>query len=276
MWFPVDFGFEPFVRYVAKTTYIINKTVVARDCRIIYILSGEGTVETGDVSYTLSKDTLIYCPYGLPYKFKPYNEMLFYTVNFDFNSENENLGVMTPDFVSKFKPESCLKSIPESCNRFFNRIVCIQNALWAKEYFNTIYEETLSKYEGYSKIQSSCLRNVLIKLYRKQNTTDGLSPVIEKIKDTVKENPVINNIQLADLLGYHPYYLNELFKDKEGITLHQYIIHNRLSKAYELITSSNLSISEIAQKCGFCTQSYFSAAFKKQFGTSPLVLRKQI
>lgn len=272
----MDFNFEPYVRYMAKTTYLLNETVVSRDCRIIYILSGEGEIETSDCIYKLTKDTLLYYPYGLSYKFSSQSGMLFYTLNFDFNRENVNVGVMTPDLIAKFNRELCLKSIPVECGDFYNRIICIPNAMWAKEYLNIIYEEALNKYEAYSMIQGSCLRNILIKLYRNQNTNGNLSPVIQTIKEKVRDNPALNNKQLADLLGYHPYYLNDIFKNTEGVTLHQYIIHNRLSKAYDLITSSVLSISEITQLCGFCSQSYFSVAFKKQFGISPLSLRKQI
>lgn len=272
----MNFSFEPYVRYMAKTAYLLNETVVSRDCRIIYILSGEGTIETSECTYPLTKDTLLYYPYGLPYKFSSAKGMLFYTLNFDFNCDNMHIEVMTPDYVSKFNSDSCIKSIPENCGNFYKKIECIHNAMFVKEYLDIIYDEALNKYEGYSQIQSSCLRSILIKLFRNQNVNGSLSPVIMEIKDAVKDNPALNNKQLAESLGYHPYYLNEIFKDKEGITLHQYIIHKRLSKAYELITSTSLSIAEITTQCGFCSQSYFSVAFKKQFGISPLTLRKQI
>ena len=43
----------------------------------------------------------------------------------------------------------------------------------------------------------------------------------------------------------------------------------QLNRAAELLKSGKYSISEIAVKCGFSTQSHFSVVFKKQFGVTP-------
>lgn len=267
---------EPFVRYISKTSYYINDFVIARDCRIIYIISGSGIFECKNIRYSLSPGTLLYYPYGVEYKFSSDNEMLLYTINFDFDCLNTHLHVMTPSFVSEHKNDSEIKSIPENLNDHFNDVIYIQNAMKTKDLLDSIYVESLENNDAYCEIQSSLLRCIIIYIYRNQFLIPEVSPLVSSIKHLINDHPEVNNNFVAKQLGYHPYYLNEIFKKHEGITLHQYIIGQRLSKAYELITSSRLPISEIASVCGFCSQSYFTTSFTSRFNITPTLLRKQI
>ncbi|GJM80120.1 hypothetical protein HMSSN139_26160 [Paenibacillus sp. HMSSN-139] len=49
----------------------------------------------------------------------------------------------------------------------------------------------------------------------------------------------------------------------------------RLSKACELLKQPSLLIKEVAEQAGFPDIYYFSKAFKKKYGVSPLTFRKQ-
>ena len=86
----------------------------------------------------------------------------------------------------------------------------------------------------------------------------------------------INIKELAAVLNYHPFYLNEIFKKNEGITLHKYLIQQRLIKAYELISTTQMPLIDIADICGFSSQSHFSSVFKNTYRITPGKLRRQI
>ena len=47
-----------------------------------------------------------------------------------------------------------------------------------------------------------------------------------------------------------------------------------MKKAAELLTSTRLSVAEIAELVGYMNQSKFASVFKKQFGLSPLEYRR--
>lgn len=54
-----------------------------------------------------------------------------------------------------------------------------------------------------------------------------------------------------------------------GISLNQYIRHVRLTEAKKLMATNQFTISEIVFKVGFNNASYFTRAFKKEFGVLP-------
>lgn len=274
----MNFNVDPFVRFSAKSTYLINgKYVVARDCRIIYVISGFGSFESGEKNYLLAPNTLIFYPYDVPYRITSDKEngMLFYTVNFDFTQDYSNITTMVPKTVQNHRSDSVLRSMDEETGKTFSQVIYLPDALWAENNIRIIYNEGLQKSPGYAQVQSSHMKTVLINIYRKVISTAQNNTVCQQIKDWILKESTLNNEKLAGLMNYHPIYLNEVFKKNEGITLHQFIMQQRLIKAYELITTTQLSLNEIALTCGFSSQSHFSSVFKSAYHVSPGRLRQQ-
>ena len=60
------------------------------------------------------------------------------------------------------------------------------------------------------------------------------------------------------------------FKRFMNCSIMQYLFQIRLSKAKELLSSTNKSMEEVACECGFSSANYFSLVFKKEIGLSPL------
>ena len=67
----------------------------------------------------------------------------------------------------------------------------------------------------------------------------------------------------------------KMFKHEVGISPYAYFLSLRLSNAAELLSTSTLSISEIAKEVGFEDPLYFSRVFKKAYHDSPSVYRKK-
>lgn len=68
--------------------------------------------------------------------------------------------------------------------------------------------------------------------------------------------------------------LCRVVKKRTGKTPQQYIKDIRMTYAYELILSTDVSYEEISLLVGYSSFSYFSTSFKQQFGISPSSLRK--
>ena len=68
--------------------------------------------------------------------------------------------------------------------------------------------------------------------------------------------------------------LMKCFRRDCGVTVNEYIVSRRIDIAKELLQYSELPVSEIASKCGFSDQLYFSRVFSSRVGVPPTVFRK--
>lgn len=66
----------------------------------------------------------------------------------------------------------------------------------------------------------------------------------------------------------------QIFKKYLNRTPNDYLNSFRLEKGMELLKSTNMTITEIADACGFTSASYFTEMFTKQKGCPPKVYRK--
>ena len=71
-----------------------------------------------------------------------------------------------------------------------------------------------------------------------------------------------------------PNYLNQLFRDKFGVSPKQYLTRLKLDKAKNLLSSTDLPVVMIAASLGFPDQLSFSRAFKGKVGMPPTAYRK--
>lgn len=78
---------------------------------------------------------------------------------------------------------------------------------------------------------------------------------------------------LADLSGVSVRQLERLFAQHLGTTMVKYYRIVRLNHARELLRTTGLSVGNIALASGFSSLSYFSRAFKAQFGDAPTARR---
>jgi transcriptional regulator, AraC family len=79
--------------------------------------------------------------------------------------------------------------------------------------------------------------------------------------------------QLAGSVFLAESQFHQLFKQQVGTTPHQYVLDKRFALAKQLIKDSDLTMSHIADSCGFSSQSGFTNAFSRYFGMSPAKFR---
>lgn len=74
---------------------------------------------------------------------------------------------------------------------------------------------------------------------------------------------------LAKVADLSPFHFSRVFKLTTGETPYHFVCSRRLARAQRLLTDSQMELAELALSCGFASQSHFTAAFSKAFGTSP-------
>jgi AraC-like DNA-binding protein len=73
-----------------------------------------------------------------------------------------------------------------------------------------------------------------------------------------------------------PFHFIRIFKEKTGMSPHQYLLNARIEKAQELLSKGRYSVSETAVLCGFVGISHFSSTFKQITGSSPSDFKKRL
>lgn len=72
-----------------------------------------------------------------------------------------------------------------------------------------------------------------------------------------------------------PYYLSRLFRRVTGQSIVDYINGRRIEAAQRLLTTTDLSISDVAEQTGFASAAHFRRVFHEMTGTRPLQYRKE-
>ncbi len=111
---------------------------------------------------------------------------------------------------------------------------------------------------------------------RSQPMVSGLSsPRLNQIINYVQDylDQEIRLANLAQIVGLSEYYLCRSFKQSMGISLHQYVIQQRVERAKFLLKRKDLTIAAVAQECGFSSHSHLTKHFKRILGVSPKALR---
>ncbi len=75
--------------------------------------------------------------------------------------------------------------------------------------------------------------------------------------------------KMAYMVEMSPSKFKNYFKKYTGYSPHQYILTVRLTKAFELLSTGEFSISQVAYKVGFHHPASFSRFFKQKFYCSP-------
>jgi YesN/AraC family two-component response regulator len=81
---------------------------------------------------------------------------------------------------------------------------------------------------------------------------------------------------VASYIGLNRNYFCSVIKERLGISLQEYLIKFRVTKACELMKNRNLSIGDIARSVGYNDPLGFSKIFKKIKGCSPKKFRETI
>ena len=100
--------------------------------------------------------------------------------------------------------------------------------------------------------------------------------IIAKVKKYVAENPGedLSLDAIAAKVFISPRYFSKVFKDYTGVNFVNYVQEARFSAAKELLKNTNLGVEEIAMKVGFSSSNYFIKKFRKAYGVTPKVYRK--
>ena len=91
----------------------------------------------------------------------------------------------------------------------------------------------------------------------------------DNLNEKISVESICNNFRIPRHLLY------DMFESETGDSVQEYIIKKRIRKAQKLLTTTKLSVSQIATQVGYPEYNYFFRIFKERVGATPLHYRKQ-
>lgn len=86
-------------------------------------------------------------------------------------------------------------------------------------------------------------------------------------------NPDLKMSEVAKQFNISPSYFSTIFQQELGETFRDSLARRRITRAKELLRSTNLKIAEVAFRCGYKDSHYFSYVFMKKTGFTPSQFR---
>lgn len=149
--------------------------------------------------------------------------------------------------------------------------------------FTAILAEAEQKTPGYEPICQNLMELFCLYLNRytqsaseivsSRNTSRECSRIKRYIDSNYQEDLTLSS--LANMAHLNKYYFVHAFTKFYGQSPMSYLTQRRIQVSRDLLSSSDFSISEIAQLSGFSSSSYFSQCFRRICGMTAGAYRKQ-
>lgn len=232
---------------------------------LYYMLEGRTTYFIGDEIYSIERGDFVFIPKGI----------LHMT---DYNSKSNERILLSFDgelFSERSQP--------------ILEILMQYRVLHVPDRYVPELEELLLKIESEYE-QNKRQRTILVELYilellallvkhrcEHKNNIRESDRIIYQISEYIS-NHFCEDICLKSLskdFAISESYLSRKFKEVSGLGVNQHITCVRIMHAEKMLRETKYSVTEIAQRCGFCESTYFASVFKKLKGVTPTNYRKQ-
>lgn len=237
---------------------------------ITYVVSGKATVCSGDTTLELAAGQIHYIKKGQYHRI---------TADEDHNFHYYCLGFTLRDDYTELQIfADAVKDLP-----YF---VASDNGNIRTLFGLLLNESYLRDEESYLMIHFYFCQ-MLILLYRmlagrsdqtpnKVNTSASNHAVYRVLKYIDRNYMKITGIRdIARELSYSEYYLSHIFREKMDMTMKDYLMQKKIMTAAELLKTSNMSISEIAELLHFSSLHSFGEAFKRYMQMSASAFRQK-
>ena len=220
--------------------------------------------------YFRTMGTGVYFINNKPYKTKQ-NEMLFMPKGSTYNfvcDESSECKYMSINFNADIKDA---QPIVFSLENFTDKE-------YMYNHFPNMWKlgNTSEKYKCISMFYSllSYISNIEAHSFSNNKKFELIEPGIAYLKSHMF-SPDLKSEKLHNLCGISDTYFRKIFILKFGMSPNQYITSKRISQAKSIIDNGNFdSVKEISEAVGYTDPLYFSRAFKKKYGISPLNMIK--
>ena len=256
-------------------------------CELYYLISGMCTLLVGKTNYILTPGMLLIIPPNVPHKTTYNTEIISERLTVEFSPEyiSDIAGEFGTIWMERFFYNSPIY-LPQDSRPHIEHMF----AALTEEKQPAVSESSEDSIEPPQEdIFADCIRKlhfqeILIELLRRNTranyvTSEGIpisdisvAEALRYIDDNYNEPLTLEGV--AELYQLNPSYFSSKFKAVNGIGFKEYHNNVRIIRAEKMLLETNMSITEIAMKCGYETSNYFGDAFRRINKCSPSQFRK--
>ncbi len=236
---------------------------------LIYIHSGTGSIVTEEKNYRMQKGCLCFVGADKFHHTLPDDPKVYVRSKIFLSGE------VLARLLSVFPPQLGAETLFTPTSLVYARLSSAQ-----QEKIEECLSEIHTSAEGYGGEAVRMCSYMQLLTWALNNATDSISPAhgllqraVEYINTHIAESITIEDICRASHIS--KYHFCRKFKETTGFTVMEYILKSRLTRAKSMLRNTRLPVSEISEKCGFSSISYFCRVFKEDEGSTPLRYRKQ-
>ena len=220
------------------------------------VFKGKATLKTDGKSYTLSRGDVFFTLPFQSHTITADNNFSFMYISFNgdgaqsmlnqHNVNKNNLVFKNLDNVIAFWVEAIRRIKPANANTLTESVLLYT--------FSFIGEEKSERFEK-------------------------ISDKFDSIMDYLSLNFTSNDLSLkkvADLFFYTEKHLSHLFVKKTGKKFTQHVNELRIRYSFGVLKEKNVTLEEVASRCGFNDKFYFAKVFKKIVGKTPTAYIKEL
>ncbi len=238
---------------------------------LLYIVSGEIAVCIGDEEYV-----------GKPGSLLIFSRFEEHSVRVLTNEYRRYTLLVSPD-ISRGAENYLLSSV--LINRFsgFRHVIdCTDVGGEIEEVMKLMADEYSRRAPMHERLLDSMLMRLLIIIYRispelfltgENRNTEIVREIQSRFEREFSEHYILAS--LASEYHVSSSHLAHIFKEITGYSPIDYLMSCRMSAAKNLLSTTDKSIKEIIDLCGFSDESNFSRMFRLRVGCTPSNFRKQ-
>ncbi|MDO5397341.1 MAG: AraC family transcriptional regulator [bacterium] len=230
---------------------------------LIYTVSGQGSLQTGNNIVQLPKGYCVIIDCHMPHEYHSISDKWeFLWIHFS--------GSGTAPLFDITYPSGAVRAVSmKHAEDFEDRINSIINEARQNDIAAYIHLSS-HMHSVFNAVCLAALENDKVSI--KHNSADDVRMVVEYIEKNYRSSITINDmIQHIHVSKYH---FIRRFSRAMGITPYSYLTNYRINMSKMLLRSTNKTVSEIAEECGFLDTSNFITHFKKHTGQKPLQYRR--
>ena len=216
-------------------------------------------------NYRHRKDFIMDCPHGVgcPLILLIKEPSVFVINGIEHRAEKNSFILLSPDTPVKY----------HAAEEFYT-----------DDWRSVAYEYQLMK-EGHEEVTRCYMEIFLLKLARQLKCTDKKSCIITdrnsrfmQLRAYIYAMPedIADVGSMAWDMGISRSSFQHMYKKMFGVSVMTDVISARMERASQLLATTNLSVREVAERCGYTNEYGFMKRFKMHFGKTPTEFRSML